>query len=175
MRSSGTPAARAASYEHSSNAARLVDVDVGAHALRVREAHHAVVGRDRADLLGGVAPCATTRSDSSAATAANRAHSSLTCRWCSSTVRRPRARSAVSNSGYTSVRRERESARHLVLAGAGPVVADHPLARRVVAGLPVELALAARGRARQRVCIDSAPPIERDVELVALDALAPAR
>ena len=32
----------------------LVDVDVGAHALRVREAHGPVVGRDRADLLGRV-------------------------------------------------------------------------------------------------------------------------
>ena len=34
MRSSGTPAARAASYEQSSERRALVDVDVGAHALR---------------------------------------------------------------------------------------------------------------------------------------------
>ena len=37
-----------------------------------------------------------------AATAANRDHSSLTWRWCPSTVRRFAARSAVSNNGYTS-------------------------------------------------------------------------
>ena len=109
MRSSETPARCAASYEQSISAApwstsmlahmrfgygkttmRLSGVTV-----RISSGEYAV--RDHASGL-------------SAATAANVAHSSLTCRWCSSTLRPASARSAVSNSGYTWSARPRRGA-----------------------------------------------------------------
>ena len=149
MRSSGTPAARAASYEHSSTRRGLVDVDVGAHALRVREAHHAVVGRDGADLLGrvrGARPRVRVVGRDRGEPRPQLAHVPLVL--VDAAAGRGAQRGLEQRVHHRAARPR--SARHLVLARAGPVVADHPLARRVVAGLPRELdaRLAARPPAR---------------------------
>ena len=98
MRSSGTPAARAASNEQRRNAAAWstsmlahMRFGYGKHTMRlsgatvrISSAEYAV--RDHAFGLP-------------AATAENRAHSSLTWHWCSSTLRPAACRSAVSKSG----------------------------------------------------------------------------
>src|SRR5918994_190289 len=97
-RSSGTPRSCAASYEHSSRAAdsstsmlahiRLrygkVTIRLSADGVRISSAENGTL-----DQAYGLPE----------ATAANVAHSSLTSRWCSSTVRSAWLRSAVSKRG----------------------------------------------------------------------------
>ena len=64
--------------------------------------------------------------------------------------------------------------RGLVFAGARAAVADHPIARRVVAGLPRELDARLATRPPPRVHRLGAAD-QRDIEFVALDAVPPSR
>ena len=136
MRSSGTPAARRLVGTEQHGRA-LVDVDVGAHALRVREADGAVVGRDRADLLGRVRdprPRVRIAGRDRGEARPHLAHVALVLVDAVAELRPQRGL----EERIHHRRRDRE-VRHLVLARAGRVVADDERARRIVARLPLEL------------------------------------
>ena len=169
MRSSGTPAARAASYEHRSIAAPW-STSMFAH-MRFGYGKHTM------RLSGG--PCGSRRGSTRSATTragcrrrprrtSTRARS--TCRWCSS-MRAPGrgAQRGLEQRVHHASARPRRGASRTSLA-PGPVVADDPLARRVVARLPVELdAGLAAGPPAGVHALGAAD--EHDVALAALDAV----
>ena len=145
----------------------LVDVDVRAHPLRVREHHHAVVGGHGADLARGVRGA--------------RPRVRVVCG--DRGERRPelgdvllvRVDAAPGLGAQRGLeqrvhqRRRDRTVAHLLVARSRPVVADHPRAGLVVAGLPLELDAGFAAGAPAGVHALGAPD-EHDVALAALDA-----
>ena len=143
----------------------LVDVDVGAHALRIRERDHPVLGRHRPD-LGRCErfprPCMRIGGRDLRERRPQLAHVPLML------VDRPtrgRAERGLEE-GIDQRRRDRQMGR-FVVARAGPIFADHPPAGRVVARFPHQLDSWFSARPPPRVDALGAAE-QRDIELAPL-------
>ena len=145
----------------------LVDVDVRAHPLRVREHHHAVVGGHGADVGRGVRGARPRVRVVGGDRGERRPELGdvLLVRVDAA----PRFGAQRGLEQRIHQRRRDRAVAHLLVARSRSVVADHPRAGLVVAGLPVELDAGLAAGPPAGVHALGAPD-EHDVAVAALDA-----
>ena len=155
MRSSETPAALRGLVRAQEQRRALVDVDVGAHALRVREHDHAVVGRRPSGSPPASTRSATTRAGCRPRRRRSVAHSSLDVALVLVDRCGPPRRAARSRTAGRRCVGATAPVRHLVCRWCRAGRRRSPMAHG--ASSPVSHVELTRGsrRARQRVCIDS--------------------